>query len=29
MTVLAVIGEKKSQRRGRHPDDTRQVPMFS
>jgi Family of unknown function (DUF6982) len=29
MTVLAVIGEKKSQRRGRHPDDTRQVPMFT
>jgi hypothetical protein len=29
MTVLAVIGEKKSQRRGRHPDDTRQVPMFN
>src|SRR5271167_2569928 len=29
MTVLAVIGEKKSQRRGRHPDDTRQVSMFT
>jgi len=29
MTVLAVIGEKKSQRRGRHPDDTLQVPMFN
>jgi hypothetical protein len=30
MNVLAVIGEKKSQRRGgRHPDDTRQVPMFT
>ncbi len=29
MTVLAVIGEKKSQRRGRHPDDTRQVSMFN
>ena len=29
MTVLAVIGEKKSQRRGRYPDDTRQVPMFT
>lgn len=28
MTVLGVIGEKKSQRRGRRPDDTRQVPMF-
>ena len=28
MTVLAVIGEKKSQRRGRRPEDTRQVPMF-
>ena len=28
MTVIAVIGEKKSQRRGRRPDDTRQVPMF-
>ena len=29
MIVLAVIGEKKSQRRGRHPDDSRQVPMFT
>jgi hypothetical protein len=29
MTVLAVIGEKKSQRRGHRPDDTRQVPMFN
>jgi len=29
MTVLAVIGEKKSQRRGRRPEDTRQVPMFN
>jgi hypothetical protein len=30
MNVLAVIGEKKSQRRGgRRPDDTRQVPMFT
>ena len=29
MTVLSVIGERKSQRRGRHPDDTRQVPMFT
>ena len=29
MTVLAVIGEKKSQRRGRYPDDTRQVQMFT
>jgi hypothetical protein len=29
MTVLAVIGERKSQRRGRRPDDTRQVPMFT
>jgi len=29
MTVLAVIGERKSQRRGRYPDDTRQVPMFT
>ncbi len=28
MTVLGVIGEKKSQRRGRRPEDTRQVPMF-
>lgn len=29
MTVLAVIGEKKSQRRGRRRDDTFQVPMFT
>jgi hypothetical protein len=29
MTVLGVIGEKRSQRRGRRPDDTRQVPMFT
>ena len=29
MTVLAVIGERKSQRRGRHPDDSLQVPMFN
>ena len=29
MTVLAVIGERKTQRRGRFPDDTRQVPMFT
>lgn len=28
MNVIAVIGEKKSQRGGR-PEDTRQVPMFS
>jgi hypothetical protein len=28
MTVISVIGEKKSQRRGRRPEDTRQVPMF-
>jgi hypothetical protein len=28
MSVIAVIGEKKAQR-GRRPDDTRQVPMFS
>lgn len=27
MNVIAVIGEKKSQR-GRRPEDTRQVPMF-
>jgi hypothetical protein len=27
MTVLGVIGDKKS-RRGPHPEDTRQVPMF-
>jgi hypothetical protein len=29
MTVLAVIVEKKSGRRGRRPEDTRQVPMFT
>jgi len=29
LTVLAVIGERKTQRHGRHPDDTRQVPMFT
>jgi hypothetical protein len=29
MTVLAVIGERKSQRRRRHPDDTRQATMFT
>ena len=28
MTVLGVIGEKSS-RRGRRPEDTRQVPMFT
>jgi len=28
MTVIAVIGEKKSQRRGRRPEDTRQVSLF-
>ena len=28
MTVLGVIGDKKSRRRGPHPEDTRQVPMF-
>jgi hypothetical protein len=28
MTVIAVIGDKKSQRRGRRPEDTRQVPLF-
>ncbi len=27
MNVIAVIGEKKTQR-GRRPEDTRQVPMF-
>ena len=27
MTVLAVIGERKTQRQ--RPDDTRQVPMFT
>lgn len=29
MTVIGVIGEKKSGRRGRRPEDTRQVPMFT
>ena len=29
MTVLGVIGEKKSGRRGARPEDTRQVPMFN
>lgn len=29
VTVLAVIGEKKGSRRGRRPEDTRQVPMFT
>ena len=29
MTVLAVIGERKSQRRGRRPEDTRQVTLFT
>ena len=29
MTVLAVIGEKRSGRRGRRPEDTLQVPMFT
>ncbi len=29
MTVLSVIGERKSQRRARHRDDTGQVPMFT
>ena len=29
ITVLAVIGEKKSGRRGRRPEDTLQVPMFT
>lgn len=28
MTVIGVIGEKAG-RRGRHPEDTRQVPMFT
>lgn len=28
MTVLGVVGERKSQRRGRRPEDTRQVRMF-
>ena len=29
MVVIGVIGEKKPGRRGRRPEDTRQVPMFS
>jgi uncharacterized protein DUF6982 len=29
MTVIGVIGEKKPGRRGRRPEDTRQVPMFT
>jgi len=29
MTVLAVIGERKSQRRGRRPEDTLQVTLFT
>ena len=29
ITVLAVIGEKKAGRRGRRPEDTLQVPMFT
>lgn len=29
ITVLAVIGEKKTGRRGRRPEDTLQVPMFT
>jgi hypothetical protein len=29
MTVLAVIGERKSQRRGQQPEDTRQTTMFT
>ncbi len=29
MTIIAVIGDKKSQRRGRRPEDTRQVPLFN
>ena len=28
MTVIGVIGDKKSQRRGRRPEDTRQVTLF-
>ena len=28
MSVIAVIGEKKSRGRGPRPEDTRQVPMF-
>ena len=29
LTVLAVIGDRKSRRRGPRPEDTRQVPMFT
>ncbi len=29
MTVIGVIGEKKGGRRGRRPEDARQVPMFT
>jgi hypothetical protein len=29
MTVIGVIGDKKAGRRGPHPEDTRQVPMFT
>ncbi len=28
MNVISVIGEKKTQRRGRRPEDTRQVTLF-
>jgi len=29
LTVLAVIGDRRSRGRGRRPEDTRQVPMFT
>lgn len=29
LTVLAVIGDKRPRSRGRRPEDTRQVPMFT
>jgi hypothetical protein len=29
MTVIGVIGDKKSGRRGQRPEDARQVPMFT
>jgi hypothetical protein len=29
MTVIGVIGDRKSRPRGRRPEDTRQVPMFT
>jgi len=29
LTVLSVIGDRKSRRRGARPEDTRQVPMFT